>query len=586
MRSSFMLMVLCALITSCGIFKGTPQVERQNTLDAETEFKRNTLFYKALVRYHAKEFDAARELLLLALDIDSTAAEVHHKLGQIILKVSSPRDTAMMKQAFHHAQLATHYAPHNKEYISLYAFLLLERKRYEEALGYQEQLTALAPTTENYYNLSQTYMQLKRYDEALQAMNHIENMDGDILPVVQEKARIFAAKKDTTALFTYLKDKVNKNQDDPHFLRVLNDYHVAFNHADSAEALYLDFLKKDPNNVVCQMGLFFIYIANFPEREQTTWRSLEQIMLNPLVDEETKIQFLTYMEKLLNDKKMPLTPLYALLKKTINTPLQKAEIPYYYSYLMEKDNMPLDSIAKVMERAIEIEPGRSDLRRDYILILYSQQKIFEVVRAVKDAQKFIPGFLWLYYFEALLRQEEQDMSVFVEILERGIKLNTDKEDELLPTVYVYLGDAYQDLNNYEKAFEAYDNCLAIDPYHANCLNNYAYFLALRQERLDEAEEMACKVMDIEPNNPTYIDTYAWILYLQGKYPQAKIHIDKTIELLNEKYEGEATLLDHAGDIYLKCNETEAAREFWEKALKVSDDAQETKAIQKKLKRHQ
>ncbi|MBO5699324.1 MAG: hypothetical protein J6R79_04895 [Bacteroidaceae bacterium] len=583
MKQLFILLTLCAVFASCGLFKASPKSAEETQRSPELEFKRNTYFYEALARFHANEYDAARELLLQVLAIDSTSAEAHYKLGDIILTVCSPRDTMMIKQALHHAQLATLYAPNNKEYLSQYAYLLTERGRYEEALVCEERLTALAPTAANYYHLSQTYKQLKRYDDALRAMNHIENMDGSIFPVVKEKAAIIAAQNDTVGLFSYLNEKVNENPDDAEFLNLLCDYHVTFNQADSAKALFANFLVKDPYNVTCQVGIFLIHLMDFPNNEKDIWEAFQKVIQNPLIDEDTKLQFFTYMVKLLNDKKMPLTQLYSVMKETINSPLTKADIPYYYAYLMDKEKMPTDSIAKVLKRGVEIEPGRADIRQDYINLLYTQGDIFQVVREIKEAQKVIPGYLWFYYFEASLRYEEEDIPKFIEILERGVKLNTDPEDELLPSVYLYIGDGYQSLNRYDKAYEAYEKCLAIDKYHPNCLNNYAYFLALRNERLDYAEEMSLRVMDIEPNNPTYIDTYAWILYLQGKYPQAKIFIDKTIQLLEENYEGQATLLDHAGDIYLKCDDVETARDFWQKALQVSDDAAETKAIKKKLK---
>ena len=101
------------------------------------------------------------------------------------------------------------------------------------------------------------------------------------------------------------------------------------------------------------------------------------------------------------------------------------------------------------------------------------------------------------------------------------------------------------------------------------LNNYAYYLSLQKKDLKRAEEMSRKSLEKEGDNPTYLDTYAWILFQQGRYNDAKVYIDSVLVLLGDSVEADdASLIEHAGDIYSKCGLTEQAVKYWQKALQL------------------
>ena len=75
-----------------------------------------------------------------------------------------------------------------------------------------------------------------------------------------------------------------------------------------------------------------------------------------------------------------------------------------------------------------------------------------------------------------------------------------------------------------EAYAAYDSSLVYNPSNIGALNNYAYYLSVERRDLDKAEEMSYKTVKAEPNNSTYLDTYAWILFEKGNYAEARIYI--------------------------------------------------------------
>ena len=108
------------------------------------------------------------------------------------------------------------------------------------------------------------------------------------------------------------------------------------------------------------------------------------------------------------------------------------------------------------------------------------------------------------------------------------------------------------------------------PDHIATLNNYAYFLCTEGGNLKKAEEMSAKAVKAEPTNATYLDTYAWILFCEERYAEAKFYMDATLKNDTDSAVS-AAVLEHAGDIYMKVGEKEQALEFLQKAIEAGGD---------------
>jgi Tfp pilus assembly protein PilF len=113
------------------------------------------------------------------------------------------------------------------------------------------------------------------------------------------------------------------------------------------------------------------------------------------------------------------------------------------------------------------------------------------------------------------------------------------------------------------------------------LNNYSYFLSLTRKDLDKAEKMSSITVKAEPSNPTYLDTYGWVLFEQGAYTMAKIYIENAIKYSEEgKGEISGEVLEHYGDVLYKTGDKENALEYWEKAKEKGGS--KSKTLDKKI----
>ncbi len=58
------------------------------------------------------------------------------------------------------------------------------------------------------------------------------------------------------------------------------------------------------------------------------------------------------------------------------------------------------------------------------------------------------------------------------------------------------------------------------------LNNLAYMLAESDQRLSDALEYSKKAQQIKPNDPGFLDTYAFVLFKNGNIPKRKKQLKK------------------------------------------------------------
>lgn len=171
----------------------------------------------------------------------------------------------------------------------------------------------------------------------------------------------------------------------------------------------------------------------------------------------------------------------------------------------------------------------------------------------------------------------------VEVIDEGLKL-PNVTDSIRIIYYSTKGDYYQMLARRDSSiinkkalkscFKCYDKALAYDPDNISVLNNYAYFISIymndSHKKLELARAMSMHTTSIESSNPTYLDTYAWVLYQLGEYEEAKMIMRQAFSLdISNNYE----IALHYGEILMVLGETTMANYYWGKAkeLGASDE---------------
>jgi Tfp pilus assembly protein PilF len=138
-----------------------------------------------------------------------------------------------------------------------------------------------------------------------------------------------------------------------------------------------------------------------------------------------------------------------------------------------------------------------------------------------------------------------------------IRTGGEKNPRVMPALAT-IGDTYHKLGQEKNAFKAYDRALKADPEYLPVLNNYAYYLSLQKKKLKKAAAMSKKTVEKAPDNATYLDTYGWILYLQGKAQQAKPYFKHAM-----LYGGRDSkvILEHYATVLEALGENDLAKSF-------------------------
>ncbi len=173
-----------------------------------------------------------------------------------------------------------------------------------------------------------------------------------------------------------------------------------------------------------------------------------------------------------------------------------------------------------------------------------------------------------------LKKEKEAEETYREALKHA------DSDSLRSVVLGVLGDMYHQKQAKRQSYAYYEKALHLWPDNVMILNNYAYYLSEEEEKLDKALEMAERVMELTSGNPTYLDTYGWVLYKLGRYEEAKKVIQQAISLDSS---ASAELLVHYGDILFALNDGFMATVYWRKALEAGYDAEK---IAERLKKQE
>jgi tetratricopeptide (TPR) repeat protein len=176
-----------------------------------------------------------------------------------------------------------------------------------------------------------------------------------------------------------------------------------------------------------------------------------------------------------------------------------------------------------------------------------------------QALELFPNQSSLYIFQGTAYHALQKSDEAIYALEQGL-LFAGNQQHLRFEALCRLGEAHHQAKNYAKSDSYYEQALIIKPEDLSLLNNYAYYLTLRKENLEKAKRMASKLIEKEPNNLTYLDTYGWVLYTLGDYSTAKQYLEKAAT-----HSSNAVIIEHYGDLLFQLGAIDQAIIQWKKA---------------------
>ena len=193
----------------------------------------------------------------------------------------------------------------------------------------------------------------------------------------------------------------------------------------------------------------------------------------------------------------------------------------------------------------------------------------EAIQTANEALTLYPNQSILYYYLAFAQHRIGKKEAAQINLKQATELGSDNP-ELQGLIFALQAEIYIDAANYKAAQLSFEKALTNAPDNYLIVNNYVYYLALRDQDLAKAETLIAKTVKAQPGNPSLADTYALVLFKQRKYAEARKWVEQALQN-NEANNG--VYLEHYGDILFMLNEKDLAQKQWLKAQQNGNDSE-------------
>lgn len=420
---------------------------------------------------------------------------------------------------------------------------------------YEELLKDFPKKNDIYFTLVNLYLKQSQYDKALAAMDQIENVFGKSESVTATRYDILLRQNKPAEALKALTD-YNKEFSSPYVLTKLGDHSIAEYKDTAALAYYQEAQDLQNGYIPALLGESEVYRVrrNFPEY----FRTVNRFVADEDTDVQTKAQYLDMLarrsdSRFLKNLQPQIDTLFdnLLLHHPSDSSALAAAGLYWHS-----TERPSKAKA-LMRRNMILHPESPYIAGQYIQMLAYHKDWEEMEITCDSALARFPEETVFLDMKNVVCYNKKDWQGIIDNNRKIIEIAKGDTSLTVPALSS-IGDMYHELGDEKEAFKVYSTVLKINPDYAPALNNYAYFLALKGSRLKKACAMSKKTMDKEPDNPTYLDTYGWILHLLGRDQEAKTCF-KHAMLYGAKES--ATCLEHYAEVLDALGETDLAKVY-------------------------
>lgn len=535
-----------------------------DTLSYNDSRRYNYFFLEAVRQQGAGHYAAAFDLLNHCLDINPKAAEAYFLRARYL---SMLRKDSL---ALNDLEKAASLQPGNAIYQEKVAQFYIGMGNFDKATKAYEQLYANNRDRSDVLNvLVQLYQQQKDYGKMIEAINKMEELEGVDDQFEMAKMNVYEMMGNTRKAYLTLKRLADSHPNDKTFTVMLGNWLMQHKMRKAAYKLFAQTLKEEPDNTYAQSSMYDYYRSS--GNDSLARQMMDRILLGKNTPADSRMQFLkqAIQENEQQDgDSMQIIHLLDRVRQVVPKDAQVAEMRAAY-FQMKK--MPTAVVDSALMQLLDIAPDNVWARFQLVQSKWATQDWKLVASLAEPGMLYNPDEMVFYYFTGLARFYQEDDKGALDAFQRGTaEINDKSNPDIVSDFYAIMGDIYHSQGEKEKSYAAYDSCLQWKPDYIATLNNYAYFLCTEGGNLKKAEEMSAKAVKAEPTNATYLDTYAWILFCEERYAEAKFYMDATLKNDTDSAVS-AAVLEHAGDIYMKVGEKEQALEFLQKAIEAGGD---------------
>ncbi len=488
------------------------------------------------------------------------------------------------KSAMIHARLAAEYAKKGS--------LTLALEEAKESLKCDPQFIDARLLLGGIYSTSQ------EHEAALHEYNAVLKQDSDHEEAVVYKAQVLLELERNKDAIASLKSFVERNpestlvwyylgrtyQIDDKFREAVTAYRRALqlNSGFSQAGLALGFLYES-KNMTDEAKRIYLDVYN-DDQDSTAAQRLSTILLK----EQKYGEALPYLESVLAGepdnlnvrlkigliqmelKKYPES--IAMFQSILAVTPDSDRVHYYMGNIYEETK----DYPKAVESLSRIPTDSSFFEDATLHVVFLKRVMGDASGAeshLAKAMKSGPKYASFYLFQTSLYEDSDRMELAVNTLEESLEHFPDHE-----RIRYYLGSLYDKQGKWERGVEQMESVLRMNAKHADALNYIGYTFTVKGIRLDEAEKLIRRALELKPESGYVLDSWGWYLFTTGNVGEAIVSLEKAVRLVPS----EATVLDHLGDAYLRANLREKALAQYQEALRNTKDTKLKDEIERKV----
>lgn len=513
-------------------------------------------FIDAMLQRQKGNNDAAFDLLKHCVHIKPEAPEAYFFLAQYYMSLKQ-NDKAI--ECF---KKAADLEPDNSTYLETLAKAYVTNDNDSLAIGTLEKIVEKETGRIDILEmLVQLYQKRADYDNTIKTLDRLETLEGKNERLTYAKSEIYSLTGDKKAAINEMKKLADQYPNDLNYRGMYGDALLMNGREKEAFDIYTGILKAEPDNYRAQLSMRAYYKQKDMAADADSMTM--QLLLNKNTGDDARVYIMRQEIAESENGGGDSTKILRLFDRMMAQPQASTDIAILYATYMSLKKMPQEKIEAVLEKVLAQTPDNAAARLQLVAYAWQRDDLDRVIELCKAARQYNPDEMAFYYYEGMAHFRKDDNDSALNAFQNGISVIGEHSDpDIVSDFYAVMGDLLYEKGRAAEAYAAYDSCLQWKDDNIGCLNNYAYYLSVNGDSLDKAEKMSYRTVKAEPKNATYLDTYAWILFMQGRYAEAKIYIDQAVQ--NDS-DSSAVILEHAGDIHAKAGDIDGAVELWARA---------------------
>ena len=544
-KISGLLIVLTLILASCGIKKKSAEA----TIPSKADYPYIEKFHEAVRLKQRGQFNDAIKSFEACLSMRQDDDAVYYALSQLYLQ------TQQLSKSAEAIQKAAKLDPKNVWYVQELAYMQFEAKNYNEAAKNFKQLVAKEPQNVDWlFSYAECLVRAGDSQGAIKALDKLQEQVGVNPELSIEKFRLYREIKQDEKALAELTNGLKVFPKDAQLLANLVDYYFEKKQSEKAFEYLQKLAEVDPQN-----GNAHLALAQYYDQKGDRKKSYDELMLAfkapdlPL-DQKMKIMISLFDSQTQLDAEM--LDLAAVLVETYPS---EGKVYTMQGDCLLKKNQNKEAL-QAFKKALQFEKTKYIVWEQVMFMEYENKDYAALYETSTACLNYFALQSKVYLFQAISANQLKKHQDAVQATELGIELSSN-DNTLKSEFFAQQGEAYFGLKKFTEGKAAYENSLKLTPSNVLVKNNFAYRLATAKIDLGKAETLIKEVVQNNGQESHFLDTYAWVLFQQGNYAEAKTQIMKAYQLKPK----DKVIVEHLGDILFKEGKVNEAVNYWMEA---------------------